>query len=210
MDDMLRRTLGEAIDVETVISGGLWNCLVDRAQLENVILNLAINSRDAMEGRGKLTIEAGNASLDDDYAGEHHDVSAGQYVMLAVTDTGKGIAPDDLEKVFEPFFTTKPPGEGTGLGLSMVYGFVKQSGGHIKFYSELGQGTTIRIYLPRTREDEVVAARDASGDTPGGDEVVLVVEDDGAVRQTTVELLGNLGYSVLRGQQRRQRHGDCR
>ncbi|TXC74396.1 PAS domain S-box protein [Sphingorhabdus soli] len=197
MDDMLRRTLGEAIDIETVISGGLWNCLADQAQLENVILNLAINSRDAMESRGKLTIEAGNASLDDDYAGEHHDVSAGQYVMLAVTDTGKGIAPDDLEKVFEPFFTTKPPGEGTGLGLSMVYGFVKQSGGHIKFYSELGQGTTIRVYLPRTREEEVVAARDASGDTPGGDEVVLVVEDDGAVRQTTVELLGNLGYSVL-------------
>ena len=197
MDDMLRRVLGEAIEIETVIAGGLWNCMADPAQIENVILNLAINARDAMEGVGKLTIEAGNASLDDDYARENSDVSPGQYVLLALTDTGPGIPADILDKVFDPFFTTKAPGEGTGLGLSTVYGFVKQSGGHVKFYSEVGDGTTIRIYLPRTKKVEAALVAEESGIEPGGDEVILVVEDDDAVRQTTVEILGDLGYSVL-------------
>lgn len=197
MDDMLRRVLGEAVEIETVISGGLWNCLADPAQVENVILNLAINARDAMKSKGKLTIEAGNASLDDSYVRENSEVSAGQYVMLAVTDTGQGIAQELIDKIFEPFFTTKAPGEGTGLGLSMVYGFVKQSGGHIKCYSEVGHGTTIRIYLPRTREEEAIQVSEATAVEEGGNEVILVVEDDEAVRITTTALLRELGYSVL-------------
>ncbi len=198
MDDMLGRTLGEMIEVETVISGGLWNCLADPAQVENMLLNLAINGRDAMDHRGKLTVEAGNASLDDRYAGGHNEVAAGQYVMLAVTDTGMGIAPEVIDRVFDPFFTTKGPGQGTGLGLSMVYGFVKQSGGHIKIYSEQGQGTTVRIYLPRTRRkaDEQASEVLVTPGTGRG-EVVLVVEDDDAVRMTTTELVKDLGYAVL-------------
>jgi len=143
MDDMLRRSLGEAVEVEVIASGGLWNTYADPTQVENALLNLAINARDAMESSGKLTIEVGNAFLDQDYARGHAEVAAGQYVMLAVTDTGSGMTPDVLEKVFEPFFSTKPEGKGTGLGLSMVYGFVKQSGGHVKIYSEVGQGTKI-------------------------------------------------------------------
>lgn len=198
MDDMLRRTLGESIEIETVISGGLWNCMADPAQVENVLLNLSINSRDAMAGSGKLTIEAGNALLDEDYASAHPEVTAGQYVMLAVTDTGSGIPADILEKVFEPFFTTKRPGEGTGLGLSMVYGFVKQSGGHIKIYSENGEGTTFRIYLPRTRRaEEREPSESQSALQSTGTETILAVEDDEAVRATTVELLRDLGYVVL-------------
>lgn len=198
MDDMLRRTLGDAIEIETVISGGLWNCMADPAQVENVLLNLAINARDAMEGVGKLTIEAGNASLDDTYATSHSEVSPGQYVMLAVTDTGCGIPAEIRDKVFEPFFTTKGPGDGTGLGLSMVYGFVKQSGGHIKIYSEPGEGSTFRIYLPRTRlAEEVRPDLLSTSASIGGTETILVVEDDDSVRETSVELLKDLGYSVL-------------
>ncbi|MDT0575932.1 response regulator [Croceicoccus sp. F390] len=198
MDDMLRRTLGEAIEIETVISGGLWNCLIDAAQVENVILNLAINARDAMEGRGKLTIEVGNASLDEAYAAEHAEVSAGQYVMLAVTDTGSGIPNEILNRVFDPFFTTKRPGEGTGLGLSMVYGFVKQSHGHVKIYSEQGEGTTVRIYLPRTRREEDISIPEpVSAPHATGNQTILVVEDDDAVRATTIEMLSDLGYAVL-------------
>ncbi len=198
MDDMLRQTLGEATEIETVISGGLWNCFVDPIQLENVILNLAINARDAMNHRGKLTIEAGNAALDDVYVREHPQVVPGQYVMLAMTDTGSGIDPDIIEKVFDPFFTTKPTGKGTGLGLSMVYGFIKQSGGHVKIYSEKGNGTTVRIYLPRTREEEDTRQSQPTITIPQGHgEVVLVVEDDNAVRETAIDLLRDLGYAVL-------------
>lgn len=196
MNEMLSRALGETIEVETVIAGGLWNCLADPAQVENAILNLAINARDAMPEGGKLTIEAGNASLDDRYASEE-DVEAGQYIMLAITDTGQGISQENLDKVFEPFFTTKKVGEGSGLGLSMVFGFVKQSGGHMKVYSEEGEGTTFRIYLPRTREEEIAEPLPTSGFAKGGTEVVLVAEDDEAVRETAVEMLKDLGYSVL-------------
>ncbi|WP_426162822.1 PAS domain S-box protein [Sandarakinorhabdus sp. DWP1-3-1] len=197
LDDMLRRTLGEAVEIEIVSSGGLWNCNIDRAQIENAILNLAINARDAMENRGKLTLEVSNAVLDDHYASDHADVTAGQYVMLAVTDTGCGMTPETLAKVFEPFFSTKPEGEGTGLGLSMVYGFVRQSGGHVKLYSEVGVGTTVRLYLPRTRLLEEAAAELPALTSQGGAETILVVEDDESVRATAVELLTDLGYRVL-------------
>ncbi|HST75916.1 MAG TPA: ATP-binding protein, partial [Acetobacteraceae bacterium] len=198
LDDMLRRALGEAVEVETIIAGGLWNTFVDVAQVENALLNLAINARDAMEGRGKLTIEAGNAWLDEAYAARHAEVTAGQYVLLAVTDTGCGIPPDIIEHVFDPFFTTKPEGQGTGLGLSMVFGFVKQSEGHIKIYSEPGQGTTIRIYLPRARQEEDIATDVETGPVTGGTETVLVVEDDEDVRVAAIEMLSDLGYRVLR------------
>ena len=198
IDDMLRRALGEGVEIETMIAGGLWNTFVDTAQVENALLNLAINARDAMDGHGRLTIEAGNAFLDDDYAGRHADVEAGQYVMIAVTDTGCGMSSDIIDQVFEPFFTTKPEGQGTGLGLSMVYGFVKQSGGHIKIYSELGQGTTVRIYLPRARALEDVETDIEIGPATGGTETVLAVEDDDDVRETVVDMLSGLGYRVLK------------
>lgn len=198
LDDMLRRALGEEVEIETVIAGGLWNTLVDPTQVENALLNLAINARDAMQGRGRLTIEAGNAFLDDDYAARHEEVAPGQYVMLAVTDTGCGMSPEVMERVFEPFFSTKPEGQGTGLGLSMIYGFIKQSNGHIKLYSEVGQGTTIRLYLPRVRQAEDIVAETDHGPVTGGVETVLVVEDDADVRATVIELLSDLGYRVLK------------
>ncbi len=197
MDDLLRRSIGEAVEVEVITAGGLWNTFADPAQVENALLNLAINARDAMDGSGKLTIEVGNASLDQDYARTHAEVEAGQYVMLAVTDTGSGMAPDIVDKVFEPFFSTKPEGKGTGLGLSMVYGFVKQSGGHVKIYSEIGQGTTVKVYLPRSLSDEDREVVVQDGPVVGGNETVLVVEDDDEVRSIVVETLTDLGYRVL-------------
>jgi len=198
IDDMLRRALGEGVEIETIVAGGLWNTFVDTVQVENALLNLAINARDAMDGHGKLTIEAGNAYLDDGYAARHAEVSAGQYVMIAVSDTGVGIPPDIMDQVFEPFFTTKPEGQGTGLGLSMVYGFVKQSGGHVKIYSEVGHGTTVRIYLPRARALEDVETDTEVGPATGGAETVLVVEDDAEVRGTVVDMLSDIGYRVLK------------
>jgi PAS domain S-box-containing protein len=197
MDDLLRRSLGEAVEVEVIASGGLWNTYADPTQVENALLNLAINARDAMEGSGKLTIEVGNAFLDQDYARTHVEVTPGQYVMLAVTDTGAGMTPDILDKVFEPFFSTKPEGKGTGLGLSMVYGFVKQSGGHVKIYSEVNEGTTVKVYLPRAVADEDREVVVQAGPVVGGSETVLVVEDDEAVRNTVFETLTDLGYRVL-------------
>ncbi|HTN62368.1 MAG TPA: response regulator [Devosia sp.] len=198
MDEMLRRTLGETVEVETIVAGGLWTGFVDQSQLENALLNLAINARDAMELGGKLTIEVGNAYIDDAYAHRYPEAAPGQYVMVAVSDTGTGIDPEIVEKILEPFFTTKPEGKGTGLGLSMVYGFVKQSGGHLRIYSELGQGTTIRLYLPRATSEEDLSAAMETGPIVGGAETILVAEDDEEVRETVVELLSDLGYRVLK------------
>ncbi len=198
MEDMLRRALGEEIEIELVISGGLWNTAVDVGQVENAILNLAINARDAMNGSGRMTIEATNAVLDEMYCRAHGDVMPGQYVMLAVTDTGSGMAPEVASRAFEPFFSTKEEGKGTGLGLSMVYGFVKQSGGHVKIYSEIGQGTSVKIYLPRsTAAEEPIGPVEQQG-AVGGSETILVAEDDEAVRATVVEMLTQLGYRVLK------------
>lgn len=198
MDDLLRRALGESIQIETIVGGGLWIAMVDRNQLENVILNMAINARDAMQSEGRLTIELGNAMLDDAYVEALSDVPAGQYVMLAISDTGSGMTPETMERVFEPFFTTKPEGEGTGLGLSMVYGFVKQSGGHIRVYSELGHGTTFKIYLPRVHASEAVVDDVRRAPATGGSETILVVEDDLALQGTVVEMLNGLGYKTLK------------
>ena len=198
MDELLRRAVGETIAVETIRSGGLWNTCVDPYQLENVILNLAINARDAMRDGGRLTIELGNALLDDDYAALHHDLTPGQYVMIAVSDNGCGMSKETLERACEPFFTTKPEGQGTGLGLSMAYGFVKQTGGHFKIYSEVGHGTTIKMYFPRSYQAEAAEPVLKSGPVTGGDETILVVEDDPAVQATVVEMVRSLGYTVMK------------
>ncbi|MTD99760.1 PAS domain-containing protein [Paracoccus sp. YIM 132242] len=197
MDELLRRSLGETIEVDVIVPSNLWNICVDRAQLESALLNLAINARDAMDGPGRLTIEMGNVQLDTTYAEAAGDVAAGDYVMLAVTDTGCGMPPEVLERIFDPFYSTKPEGRGTGLGMSMVYGFVKQSGGHVSVYSEPGEGTTVRIYLPRSESEEEADAPLYDGPITGGTETILVVEDDEAVRATVVDLLGSLGYKVL-------------
>jgi PAS domain S-box-containing protein len=197
LDDLLRRALGETIEVESVVAGGLWNTIADPHQLENVILNLAINARDAMPDGGKLTLELANATLDDEYVSALPDVPAGQYVMLAVTDTGTGMSREVMERAVDPFFSTKPEGRGTGLGLSMAYGFVKQSGGHIRLYSEVGEGTTVRVYLPRSTGAAVETSR-STGGVRHGNETILVVEDDLKVQSTVVELLTGLGYAVLK------------
>ena len=198
MDDMLRRALGETIEIETIVSGGLWNTMIDPTQIETALLNLAINARDAMEGGGKLTIEAGNAFLDDYYVRHNNEVEPGQYVVLAVTDTGSGMAPEVVAQAFDPFFSTKPEGKGTGLGLSMVYGFVKQSGGHVKIYSERGHGTTVKLYLPRADQREDKVPNEGFGPVEGGSETILVAEDDEQVLETAVAVLGKLGYRVLK------------
>jgi len=197
-DDLLRRLLGETIEIETVVAGGLWNTQVDPHQLENVLLNLAINARDAMRQGGKLTLELANAMLDDHYVRSLTDVPAGQYVMLGITDTGTGMSEEVLERAFDPFFTTKPEGEGTGLGLSMAYGFVKQSGGHIRIYSEVGHGTTVRIYLPRSLTESQATVSRRNMPLMGGKESILVVEDDLNVQATVIDILIELGYSVLK------------
>jgi len=198
MSDLLRRALGETIRIETVLAGGLWKTHADPSQIENAILNLAVNARDAMDDNGKLTIETANSHLDDSYAVTHAEVKAGQYVMIAVSDTGAGMPADVMEKAFEPFFTTKPVNKGTGLGLSQVFGFVKQSGGHVKIYSEPGEGTTIKIYLPRFFGAEEPVLPTGRDDNPAAvTETVLVVEDDARVRASTTDALRELGYTVI-------------
>ena len=204
MSELLRRTLGEPIAVETVLAGGLWPTLVDANHLENVLLNLAVNARDAMPDGGRVTVETANAYLDEAYAARFGDVSPGQYVLLSVSDSGSGIAPDLIERVFEPFFTTKSGGEGSGLGLSMVHGFVKQSNGHIRIYSEVGHGTTVKIYLPRLVKAEVMLAappelapRDATLQRAQPAETVLAVEDNDHVREYARAALEDLGYRVI-------------
>ena len=195
MEPLLRRTLGEHIEIETVQAAGLWNCFADPAQVENAVLNLCINARDAMPKGGKLTIETGNMRLDREYAEVHEEVAPGQYVMLAVTDCGGGIPADMLGKVFDPFFTTKDVGKGSGLGLSMVYGFTKQSGGHIKLYSEEGEGTAVKLYLPKAKEEAPrPTAKRTHEAADGQGEVIIVVEDDDGVRQLTVGMLRRIGY----------------
>ncbi|MEX3924995.1 PAS domain S-box protein [Paraburkholderia sp. BR10936] len=198
MNDMLRRALGEMIQVETVVSGGLWNTLVDPNHLENVVLNLAINSRDAMPRGGQLTLELSNTTLDSHYHALPDDVAEGQYVLLAITDTGTGMPPEVMEHAFEPYFSTKAEGEGTGLGLSMAYGFVKQSRGHMRIYSEVEHGTTVKIYLPRSTEEVVEPEPLPMPRVPGGSETILVVEDDKRVQSTVIEMLTELGYVVLK------------
>jgi signal transduction histidine kinase/ActR/RegA family two-component response regulator len=204
MSDMLERMVGAPSEMEMVLMGGLWPTFADANQLENALINLVVNARDAMPGGGKITIETANGYLDEAYAARFVDVKPGQYVVLSVTDTGCGIAPDILERVFDPFFTTKEPGTGTGLGLSMVHGFVKQSGGHIRIYSEVGQGTTVKIYLPKFIQAASVAAMPASSEPPltlpmraKGAETVLVVEDSDAVLEFVISALEDLGYRVL-------------
>jgi PAS domain S-box-containing protein len=214
MEDLLRRTLGPGIALEMVLAGGLWTTMSDPNQLESAILNLAINARDAMQegsaaghernpSGGRLTIETGNAYLDEAYARAQGDeVRPGQYVQISVTDTGTGMPQDIIEKAFDPFFTTKPTGQGTGLGLSMVYGFVKQSEGHVRIYSEIGQGTTFKIYLPRHR-GRADASDSITPDNPTAElraeigETVLVVDDEATVRMLVTETLEDLGYAAI-------------
>ena len=199
LSDLLKRALGELIQLETISGPNLWPVEADPNQIESALLNLAVNARDAMADGGTLTIETGNAHLDSGYAAACGDVTPGNYVMVAVSDTGTGMAPLVLSRVFEPFFTTKEIGRGTGLGLSQVYGFVKQSGGHLKIYSEPGDGTTIKIYLPRFDSAELEDVDTAPQVAPEGSsaETILVVEDDADVRVQSVEALGELGYRVL-------------
>ena len=198
MEELVRRAVGETVEVETVVSASLWNATLDPHQLENVVLNLAINARDAMPGGGRLTVELSNTMLDDTYVSVAHDVPPGQYVLMAISDTGTGMSPEVLARAVEPFFTTKGEGHGTGLGLSMAFGFVKQSGGHFRIYSEVGHGTTIKAYFPRSMEAEQALPEPVSGEVRGGTETVLVVEDDPNVQATVVAMLGELGYQVLR------------
>jgi CheY-like chemotaxis protein len=202
MSDLLHRSLGETVAVETVVAAGLWRVEADANQLENAVLNLAVNARDAMPEGGKLTIETANTMLDEAYARAHAEVRPGQYVVISVSDTGAGMDRETAERVFEPFFTTKEVGKGTGLGLSMVYGFVKQSGGHVKIYSEPLVGTTVRIYLPRLiggRYEEDVPELNMAPEG-SGKETILVVEDNEDVRAYSVETLRELGYQVIEAQ----------
>lgn len=199
MTDLLHRTLGEHIELEGVLAPRLWMIEADQNQLENALLNLAVNARDAMPDGGKLTIETANTALDENYVAQDAEVKTGQYVVVAVSDTGSGMNKETLSRVFEPFFTTKEVGRGTGLGLSMVYGFVKQSGGHVTIYSEIGQGTTVKLYFPRFHggEREAEAAIDLSAPAASDGEVILVVEDNHEVRAYSVMILTELGYHVI-------------
>ena len=207
MSDLLRRTLGETIEIDIVLADTLWRCFVDAMQLENAILNLAVNARDAMPEGGKLSIETANTDLDAGEARRYVDVEPGQYVRIDVTDTGSGMPASVIERAFDPFFTTKEVGKGTGLGLSQVYGFVKQSGGHVAITSTAGAGTRVRLYLPRNIGAEIAAAdKDLGAATPvaRAQEIVLVVEDEPGVRRLSVDALRELGYTVVHADDARQ------
>jgi signal transduction histidine kinase/CheY-like chemotaxis protein len=200
MSGLLNRTLGENIEIETVLAAGLWAIAADINQLENALMNLVVNARDVMPQGGKLTIETGNTYLDEAYARAHAEVTPGQYVMIAVTDTGVGMSETTIEKAFEPFFTTKEPGQGTGLGLSQVFGFIKQSAGHIKIYSELGEGTTVKLYLPRIADFGTYAREQAAAPRLTGQprsETILIVEDNTLLLESVSTLLQEQGYRVL-------------
>ncbi|MGC1773016.1 MAG: response regulator [Pseudolabrys sp.] len=198
ISDLLTRTLGENIELETISGAGLWNVEVDASEMESTLLNLALNARDAMPTGGKLTIETSNAYLDDEYCREHEGILPGQYILVAITDSGAGMSAETIDRAFEPFFTTKEAGKGTGLGLSQVYGFMKQSGGHVKIYSESGEGTTIKLYLPRREGNElVISGADDLNSERGGGETILIVEDDDGVRQYASEILRDLNYQVI-------------
>jgi PAS domain S-box-containing protein len=196
---LLRRTLGEQIEVEMTLADGLWGAFADPTQVESALANLAINARDAMPDGGRLSIETADKHLDERYAAENAEVSPGDYVMLAVSDTGTGIPPEILGRVFEPFFTTKEQGKGTGLGLSMVYGFAKQSQGHVKIYSEVGHGTTVRLYLPRAKAEAIPLAEETAIESEGAtnEATILVVEDNADVRSVAARQLTELGYRVI-------------
>ena len=197
MSDLLTRTLGENVKLETIGGAGLWTIEVDGPEMEATILNLALNARDAMPEGGALTIETSNAYLDDEYC-RQHGLTPGQYVLIAVTDNGVGMPAETIEKAFEPFFTTKETGKGTGLGLSQVYGFIKQSGGHIKIYSEVGEGTTVKLYLPRFDGHQTTAPSELpASNERGRGETILIVEDDDGVREYAAEILRDLNYQVL-------------
>ncbi|MGF7206613.1 signal transduction histidine kinase/ActR/RegA family two-component response regulator [Skermanella aerolata] len=199
MQELVQRSVGEAIDIKVILAGGLWQTWADANQVENALLNLAINARDAMPGGGRLTIETANSHLDDRYVAAEAGLQAGQYVVLCVTDTGTGMAPEVIEHAFEPFFTTKPIGQGTGLGLSQLYGFARQSGGHAALYSEAGKGTTVKLYLPRhhgpERKEPAPVLPEAV--RAQGDRTILVVEDEALVRLQLVESLEGRGYKVI-------------
>lgn len=197
MEDMLRRSLGARVESEFVLAPNLWRAHADRAQVESALLNLSINARDAMPEGGKLTVETHNAHLDAHYASQNADVTPGDYVALAVTDTGFGMTPEVRERALEPFFTTKEVGKGSGLGLSMVYGFARQSKGHVKIYSEVDRGTTVRLYLPRDTGGAEAVPAISSNETHRGAEVILVVEDDAQVRLLATTSLRERGYTVL-------------
>jgi CheY-like chemotaxis protein len=199
MSDLLHSTLGEHIQIETVTAAGMWTVYADSQQLENAILNIALNARDAMPDGGKLTIETANAYLDEAYCRGNPEIDPGQFAMIALTDIGVGMTPEVAARAFEPFFTTKSTGKGTGLGLSQVYGFIKQSRGHIKVYSEPGGGTTVKIYLPRLAAEAVDIKRGVQPPPRTGDrsEVILVVEDDALMRRLATEALHELGYTVF-------------
>lgn len=199
LEELVRRTVGPGVHVEVVGASGLWPILVDQNQLENAVLNLCINARDAMPEGGKLTIETANKWIDE-RAARRHDLPVGQYISVCVTDTGVGMTSEVIGKAFDPFFTTKPIGEGTGLGLSMIYGFARQSGGQVRIYSEVGQGTTMCLYLPRHEEDaplDVEVENRTKLDAPGEGEVVLVIDDEPTIRMLVAELLGESGYAVI-------------
>jgi len=199
MQDLIQRTVGPGIQIEVVGAAGLWPAFVDPPQLENALLNLCINARDAMPNGGRITIETANKWMDE-RAARQHEMPEGQYLSLCVTDTGTGMAPEVIERAFEPFFTTKPIGEGTGLGLSMIYGFARQSGGEVRIYSEIGEGTTVCIYLPRHSSKiavEDIAPRASELPRSERAAIVLIVDDEPTVRMLLTEIVEDLGYTAI-------------